>query len=166
MAVTEVYQFSACDHSIASVLQKEVCSLWISLVQSPSINTQSQKARGIWSSNETHPDAPCSSGQTQIKKTTRPFYHCPLTRPKSPALVRKVVTLVLIVFTVLCNFWTHRHLVHPWLCLTVAFFRVLISSCKKEQTFHSGYSTFKIFIISSWSIVSADSNLGVYYRFR
>lgn len=82
--------FTAWHHSIASVPRKEVCSLWISLVQWPSINTQSQKARGIWSSKETHPDAPCSSGQTQIKKPTRAFYRCPLTRPESHLLVRRL----------------------------------------------------------------------------
>lgn len=103
---------SQCDHSRASLPQREVCFLWISLVQSTSINTQSQNTQGICSSNETHPDAPKSSGQAQIKNTTRPFYHCPLTKPKHHLLVRRALTLVLTVFTVLCNFCTHRHLVH------------------------------------------------------
>lgn len=98
---------TACDHSIASVPQKEVWSLWLSLVQSPLHKHQSQNARGIRSSNETHPDAPSSSGQAQIKHTTSPFYRCPLTRPKHHPLVRKALTLVLAVFTVLCNFCTH-----------------------------------------------------------
>ena len=85
---------------------------WISLVQSTSINTKSQNTWGIWSSNETRPDAPNSSGQAQIKNTTRPFYHSPLTRPKKHPLARKAVTLVLTVYTVLCNFCTHRHYLH------------------------------------------------------
>ncbi|KAM7374242.1 hypothetical protein PAMP_006913 [Pampus punctatissimus] len=43
----------------------------------PSINTQSQTARGSWSSNETYPDAPCSSGHTQIKKQPDLFTTAP-----------------------------------------------------------------------------------------
>ena len=89
----------------ASVPQKEVCSLWISLVQAPpSVNTQLQKARGIWPSNEPHPDAPCSSGQTQIKKNKRTFLPVPPDQTKSHPLVRKVATLVLAVFILLGNF--------------------------------------------------------------
>lgn len=100
---------TACDRSIASVPQKELCSLWISLVQSPSINTQSQNARGIWSTNETHPDAPCSSGS----KNNQAFLTLPPDQTKTPSTRKKAVTLVLtVLFTVLCNFCTHRHLVH------------------------------------------------------
>lgn len=64
--------------------------LCTSLVQLPSINPKSQKAWGISSTNEIHPDAPSSSGQTdKKKKNSKTFLPVPPDQTRTPSTSKK-----------------------------------------------------------------------------